>query len=253
MSTELERAAALIKQAHRRVALTGASFSIAAGIPDFRSATDGLWSDVDPMQVSSMVGFRNDPHAFYEWARPLAEKMVQATPTAAHAALRRLEELGHIGVVLTQNVDMLHQAVGYIEVYLLYGTIATVTCIDCGTQHQVAASMSIYLERAELPTCAHCDGYLKPDIILFGEPLDQTVITTAEEKAAAYDLMLMAGTTLSVVPASHLLLLAKGNPNDVRIIVINYDLTFIDFDADVVLRGDINQLLPQLVSIIEGQ
>lgn len=251
MLDDLARAAALIAQAERGVALTGAGFSTAAGIPDFRSAQEGLWQGVDPLKVSSGEGFLEDPTAFYEWARPLAQSMVEAAPTAAHHALYRLEELGHIDAVVTQNVDMLHQALGHPRVYPLHGTIATATCVDCGTQTTAAKIIPDYLEHNRIPVCEVCSGVVKPNLVLFGELLDQSILAGAGMVVAECDLLLIAGTTLSVNPAAYLPEMAVAN--GARIIVINFDATPADEAADVILRGDINIILPELVTHVESQ
>lgn len=244
----LEQAADLLRNAKRGLALTGAGFSTAAGIPDFRSASVGLWEGVEAI---SLEGFRKDPPAFYDWARPLARTMVNADPTDAHHALYRLQQMNLIQAVLTQNVDMLHQEAGCNPVYPLHGTMETVTCIDCGYHAPSAEFLPVFLEQEHIPSCPQCGGVVKPDIILFGESLDPSILLTARQQAAACDVLLIAGTTLLVTPAAELPEIAKAN--GARIIVINYDPTPIDDAADVLLRGDINQVLPELVTLVESQ
>src|SRR5689334_20979936 len=130
----IARAAEILHEARRIVALTGAGISRPSGIPDFRSA-DGMWARDDPIAVASLAGFRANPRRFYRWVQPLIDTIEIALPNPAHLALVQLEREGRLKAVITQNIDGLHQRAGSREVYELHGNIRSATCLDCG--HQV--------------------------------------------------------------------------------------------------------------------
>jgi len=117
----LAMAARMLRESRHAVALTGAGISTPSGIPDFRSAASGLWTQNDPMQVASLTTFRRRPEAFFNWLRPLAEKMWAAQPNPAHTALAQLEQAGLLKAVITQNIDALHQRAGSQTVIELHG------------------------------------------------------------------------------------------------------------------------------------
>ena len=129
LSTEIERAADLIRHSRRAVAFTGAGHSTPSGIPDFRSPNSGLWEKDNPMLVASIWAFRLNPRSFYDWIRPLMDMMLDARPNFAHKALADLEQMGHLRTVITQNIDNLHQRAGSRRVLELHGHMREATCI----------------------------------------------------------------------------------------------------------------------------
>ncbi|HEC34910.1 MAG TPA: NAD-dependent deacylase [Anaerolineae bacterium] len=241
--TALKRAAALLRQARYAVALTGAGSSTPSGIPDFRTPGKGLWEKDDPMEVASIYAFRRNPEAFYLWVRPLIHIMRSAQPNPAHLALARLEAAGRLKVVLTQNIDGLHQRAGSRHVLELHGHLRTVTCLDC-FQNRPAEEVLEAIERREVPRCPACGGVLKPDVILFGEQLHADVLTSAMEHVHRADLMLVVGSSLLVMPAANLPALVHANGGE--IIICNKQTTYADAFAVAVFHGDAAQVLPRL-------
>lgn len=247
-----QQAADILSGAKHGVALTGAGISTPSGIPDFRSPTAGLWEDVDPMTVASIYGFRRDPKQFYEWMRPLARLMLDAEPNPAHHALAALENMGHINALVTQNIDTLHSRAGSNRVFEVHGHMRDSTCIECfKVQNTDQDAMRRYLESGEIPRCRKCGGILKPNVILFGEQLPVTVLLAAQDVIRNCDVLLIAGSSLVVAPVSELPRQALAH--NAKIIIINYERTYIDRHADVVIHEDLAQVLPRIVELLEGK
>lgn len=247
IARQLQQAVSLIDACHSLVALTGAGLSTASGIPDFRSPTTGLWHDVDPMEVASLASFRRDARPFYRWLRPLAQQMQQAKPNAAHVALAQMEAAGLLTAVITQNIDMLHSRAGSQTVYEVHGHIRQATCMVCQQTVDGQHALNQFLETDQIPLCPTCGGVLKPNIILFGEPLPTAVLQQAQLHAQACDLMIVAGSSLEVSPINELPRLAKQM--GARVIFINFEETSLDSLADLVIRADVVDVLPHLATV----
>ncbi len=240
----IARAAELLCRAHCAVAMTGAGVSTPSGIPDFRSPDSGLWTLVDPMSVASIFAFRQRPQDFFDWIRPLARLMVEAQPNPAHQALARLEAAGRLYAIVTQNIDGLHQKATSRRVHEVHGHMREATCVRCYRVVPVDGILDDFLSRGKVPTCA-CGGVLKPNAILFGEQLPLQVLTTARQDLLACDLVLVAGSSLEVEPAADLPLTALGR--GARLIIVNYQPTYLDEKADVVIHADVADVLPRIV------
>lgn len=245
------RIAALLDEACYAVALTGAGISTPSGIPDFRSPGEGLWEQVNPMDVASIHAFLHHPERFYAWIRPLTRKMLEATPNAGHRALARLEADGLLQAVITQNIDGLHQRAGSQEVVELHGHIRAVTCLDCGQVMPSAALLEAFLSEGTPPACPTCGGGLKPNVVLFGEVLPVDAVDAARSHLRRADLMLVIGSSLEIVPASHFprrVYEAGG-----ELVVINRTPTPVDEWASVVVRGDVAAVLPRVVRACQAE
>ncbi len=240
----LERAAALLRRSRSAVALTGAGISTPSGIPDFRSPRTGLWQDVDAFEVASLSGFRRCPEAFFKWVSPLLHRIVQAQPNPAHYALARLEQAGVITAVITQNIDMLHSRAGTRTLYELHGHLREATCMECFGVFPADEYVERFLRTGDLPYCPMCGGVLKPNVVLFGEDLPVPVLRDAQRAARRCDVMLIAGSSLEIAPASELPMMAHAHGAD--IIVINYQRTYIDRYAAAVIHDDVAEVLPRL-------
>jgi len=243
-----DMAVTLLRGAQHAVAFTGAGISTPSGIPDFRSS-EGLWQRVDPMEVASIWGFRENPRRFYDWIRPLALDMLQAQPNPAHRALARLEQAGRLHAVITQNIDGLHQRAGSRRVIEVHGGFNEMVCLECGWRGPAAPYLTPeFLRSTDLPTCPHCQAVLKPDVVLFGEPLPAAAWQAAQEAIRRADVVLVAGSSLEVVPAGQLPYQAYRN--GAAVIVVNRDPTPIDPHAAAVLRGDVAHVLPALADAV---
>jgi NAD-dependent deacetylase len=228
------------------VALTGAGISTPSGIPDFRSPGTGLWEKRDPMRVASIEVFERNPQDFYDWIYPLAELILQARPNPAHMALADLEANGPLQAVITQNIDMLHNQAGSKNVYEVHGHLRQTTCTGCGVVSDAAGMLQEFVLTKDVPLCERCGQVLKPNITLFGEVPPLTVFRAAEVWSATCDLMLVVGSSLEVIPVADFPLLAKQN--GARLIIVNLVETYADQMADVVIRGDVAEVLPRLAS-----
>ncbi len=241
----IDFAARLLRQARQVVALTGAGISTPSGIPDFRSEGTGLWSRDEPMEVASLYTFRIAPERFYQWFRPLARQILNAQPNPAHVALAQLEQAGRLQVILTQNIDRLHQKAGSQRVVEMHGTLSTLSCTQCFQRHASDPYIDPFLEQGVLPHCPQCGGILKPDVILFGEQLPQKAWMEAQRAARECDLMLVIGSSLEVLPVAGLPMQALDR--GAHLIIINHTPTYLSVRADLVLLDDAAQVLPAIV------
>jgi len=240
----IEQAAALIVNSNYVVALTGAGISTPSGIPDFRSPGSGLWEKVNPMLVASFFSFRLQPQAFYDWARPLARKLLEAEPNPAHRALAELEEMDWLKAIITQNIDDLHQRAGSKRVLELHGNMRQATCLKCRKVVPIQDMIEQFIEAGEMPYCS-CGGLLKPNVVLIGEQLPRWVLLEAWGEAERCDLMLVVGSSLEVAPASEIPLVAWRH--GAKSVVVNYQSTPLDRYADVVIHEDVAEVLPQII------
>ncbi len=243
---DVRRAAELLLAARRAVALTGAGISTPSGIPDFRSKGSGLWERYDPMEVASLTAFRYHPERFYEWIRPLVSKMLSAEPNPAHIALARLEQVGRLIGVVTQNIDDLHQRAGSRRVIEVHGHLRAATCVSC--YHKVAADESMFelVKEGKVPRCERCSGVLKPDVVLFGEQLPSEAVHEAQQLVATSDLVLVIGSSLEVTPAA--LFPVQALNSGARLIILNHNPTYLDERADLIFRDDVAVVLPRIVA-----
>jgi NAD-dependent deacetylase len=243
-SAAIEDAAVLIRKAERAVVLTGAGISTPSGIPDFRSEGSGLWSHDEPMEVASLTTFRTAPERFFHWFQPLASQIFNAQPNAAHMALAEFEHAGYVRTVLTQNIDGLHHKAGSNNVVEMHGTLRTVSCTSCFQRFEATPFLRPYIENAAIPTCLSCNGILKPDVILFGEQLPQAAWFEAQRAARQCDLMIVAGSSLEVLPVARLPMQALDR--GAHLIVINNTPTYLNVRADVVIMDDVATTIPEI-------
>ena len=247
----IQQAAHLVSESRCAVALTGAGISTPSGIPDFRSEGSGLWEKYDPMEVASIYGFKTKPESFYSWVTPLVEKLRNAQPNPAHLALARLESMGRLRSVITQNIDMLHTKAGSQRVHEMHGHLREATCITCYEIYPAEALIDEFLTNDHITVmrCQSCDGVLKPNVILYGEQLPQDVVRAAERDIQQSDLVIVAGSSLETYPVADLPRAAKAN--GARLILVNYDPTSYDKMAEVVIHGDVAEVLPRIVELVE--
>lgn len=241
----IQETARLLRRARNAVALTGAGLSTPSGIPDFRSPVSGMWEHVDPMEVASIYGFRANPRSFYEWVKPLARALRLAQPNPAHLALARLEAMGLLSALITQNIDMLHTRAGSQRVLEVHGHLREATCIACYKVMLADGLLEGWLERGELPRCPDCGNAMKPNVILFGEQVPMSVFLEAKTAARRCDVMLVAGSSLEVFPVAELPSLAVNC--GAKLLIVNREPTYLDDRAAVVIRDDVAAALPAVV------
>ena len=219
----------------------GAGVSTESGVPDFRSV-DGLYNqkwDYPPETILSHTFFMNKPDEFYRFYR---EKMLieGVEPNPAHKALAKLEEMGKLKAVVTQNIDGLHQAAGSKEVYELHGSVHRNYCMQCGKFY----SFEDILEMDLVPRC-ECGGMIKPDVVLYEEGLDNITIQKSVEAIANADMLIVGGTSLTVYPAAGLVDYYRGN----KLVLINKDSTGKDGIANLVVNEPIGEVLGSIVDL----
>jgi NAD-dependent deacetylase len=243
-------AADIIRNCRRAVVLTGAGISTPSGIPDFRSTESGLWSHFDPFEVASLNSFRYNPEKFFNWIRPLALDMNAAQPNPAHLALARLEQEGYLKAVITQNIDGLHQRAGSGRVLEVHGSMGSLTCVSCYAKFEAQDHIQPFLEQGVIPRCPDCQSVLKPDVVLFGEQLPVRTWLQAQETSKNCDVMIVAGSSLEVLPVAGLPM--RALENGAHLIIINQTQTYIDVRADVVFHEDVTEIIPRIVEEVFG-
>jgi NAD-dependent deacetylase len=246
MDELIQRAAQLLAQAQQAVALTGAGLSTPSGIPDFRSRETGLWENYDPMEIATALAFRRRPADFFNWIRPLARQMFEAQPNLAHVALAELQQAGRMAHIITQNIDGLQQRAGAQHVIELHGDIFTGTCVSCYTVYHSGEFHDQFIDAGRIPTCPRCGGIVKPNVILFGEALPVQALMAAKRAASNCDVLLIAGSSLEVAPASDLPMLARAR--QARVIIVNQGPTYMDEYCDVLIRDDVALALPAIAA-----
>lgn len=248
---DIEYTADLIRNSEHAVVLTGAGISTPSGIPDFRSEGTGLWSRDEPLEVASLSSFRVNPEKFFQWFRPLAGLIYNASPNPAHSALAELESTGFIKTIITQNIDILHQKAGSRQIIEMHGSLKTLTCTQCFHQVGSESYLENYIQKGELPTCARCGAILKPDAILFGEQLPQKAWYQALHESQECDLMLVAGSSLEVLPVAGLPMQAIDR--GAHLVILNNTETYLNVRADTVITEDLADILPVIAKkVIHG-
>ena len=240
----IQKAAQMILEASQVVALTGAGISVESGIPDFRSP-GGLWTRYDPLLYGSYESFLSHPERFWEMAKELNPTLENAYPNAAHYALAELEELGKCKAVITQNIDDLHQRAGSSLVLELHGTHRTGHCMICHRLFTLDEMHELSHNNEIVPRHLEDGGAIKPDVVLFGEPLSALMLSKSAELAASSDLMLIIGCSLEVYPAAGLPAYTKRRNG--KLIIFNIVPTYDEDEADLVCYGNAGEGLPQVV------
>lgn len=234
-----EKAARLIRDSKATVVLTGAGVSTESGIPDFRSPGSGLWEKVDPMEALSSRVLYNNPAKFYSLGFKILTSMKDALPNKAHYHIARLEELGLIDLVVTQNIDGLHHKAGSRKVYEVHGTVRTYSCDSCGAEYAAALIEKKVLE-GEIPPKCRCKGIIRPDVVLFGDMLPECFYKSIKKVEEA-ELLLVLGSSLSVAPVNHLADICS------RLIIINIGETCYDSKSDLIIRENISTALEKIM------
>jgi NAD-dependent deacetylase len=247
-SDGVARLAALIREAGSVVALTGAGISVPSGIPDFRSPGTGLWENVNPMEVAHIDAWRADPERFWHFYGNRFQTLEGKEPNGAHRALVALERGGHLDAVITQNIDRLHRRAGSTHLVEVHGSIDTSSCLACGARYPIA-EVRARLEHSpvSVPMC-DCGEALKPDVVLFGEWLDQGVLEEAYALAAGAEVLLCVGSSLEVHPIAQLPGVTRQNGGVVAL--VTQGPTPWDGRAAVKLDGDVVAELEAVVAAL---
>jgi NAD-dependent deacetylase len=242
-SETVARLAELVRSSRSTVALTGAGISVPSGIPDFRSPGTGLWEKVDPMEVAHIDVFVREPRRFWSYYRPRFGMLEEKQPNGAHTALAELESRGLLEAVITQNIDRLHRKAGSRRVVEVHGS-----CFSCRTSYPLERVKSLFDEEG-VARCAECGGAVKPDVVLFGEPLPEAAMEEAYALASRADLLICIGSSLEVYPVASLPAVALRSGG--RIAIVTKGPTPYDADAAARLDGDVVAELESLLAALE--
>ena len=228
----------LVDKSQNIVFFGGAGVSTESGIPDFRSV-DGLYNqkyDYPPEEILSHTFFERHTDEFYRFYR---DKMLclDKKPNKAHLKLAELEKAGKLSAVVTQNIDGLHQAAGSKRVYELHGSVLRNYCRKCRKFY----TAEFIKESDGVPKC-ECGGVIKPDVVLYEEGLDDSVVSGALNAITQADLLIIAGTSLTVYPAAGFIRYFNGE----KIVLINRDSTPFDSQADLVIHDKVGEVLGQI-------
>ncbi len=229
-----------LQNAQHVAVLTGAGTSAESGVPTFREAQTGLWQQYDPTELATPQAFRRNPQLVWDWYAWRRELVAKAEPNAGHYALAAMAQHVPTLTLITQNVDSLHQQAGSQDVLELHGNIKRIKCFDCGRLvtnfEEVAVSP---------PHCPHCNGYLRPDVVWFGEGMPQAVLQRAFTAAHNCDLFFSIGTSALVHPAASLPV--EAIQNNRTAVEINPQSTPLTPHMTFVLTGPSGKILPELV------
>lgn len=242
---QLRELAHKIRESERVVFFTGAGISTESGIPDFRSP-GGVWSKMKPIEFSDFI---NSHRARSEsWRRRFdgADRLNSAQPNSGHLAVAKFIHNGKASVIITQNVDNLHQDSGVpdAQVIELHGNASYATCLACGQRYELEALRKQWQATGEIAACKRCGGIIKSATISFGQPMPVDQMKHAERETRLCDLFIVVGSSLVVYPAAGFPELAKRLGADLAI--INREETPLDSIADLVIHGEIG---PSLVGI----
>lgn len=241
----IEKLTQILNDSNNIVFFGGAGMSTESGIPDFRSS-NGLFNKnlnitFTPEQLVSHTFFMRYPEEFFNFYK---DKLIyqDAKPNVGHLALAKLEAIGKLKAIVTQNIDGLHQAAGSKNVFELHGSVLRNYCTKCRAFYDE----KFILESKGIPTCPKCNGTIKPDVVLYEEGLNQDVISGAVNAISNADTLIIGGTSLVVYPAAGLIDYFRGK----NLVLINKSTTSADSKADLVIHDSIGKVLTEAVNQI---
>lgn len=248
--TLILEAARLIKDSKNIAVLTGAGISKESGVATFRDAMDGLWARFDPQQLATPQAFHANPKLVWDWYAYRRDILRKAQPNPGHYALADLEQRHPPVTIITQNVDDLHEQAGSSRIIHLHGSIARNKCFDnCqGTNTLIDISTLAWDRENGPPVCPHCGGWVRPDVVWFGEMLPPEAIEAAMSISSDCDLMIVIGTSGLVTPAANMPIIAKHA--GASLIEVNPDDSALTPIMDIKLKGASGVILPQVMDAL---
>ncbi len=238
MNDKIQQLKELVQSSKRIVFFGGAGVSTESGIPDFRSK-DGLYNqkyDYPPEEILSHTFFMKKTEEFFKFYRDKLDSR-KYKPNITHERLAKLEEEGKLSAVVTQNIDGLHQEAGSKKVYELHGSVLRNYCMKCKKFHSAEEVFGV----TGIPRC-ECGGLIKPDVVLYEEPLDDKVVRGAVKAISSADLLIIGGTSLTVYPASSYISYFNGN----KMVLVNKSSTQYDGMADLVINQGLGEVFSQI-------
>ncbi|MFX1311917.1 MAG: NAD-dependent deacetylase [Promethearchaeota archaeon] len=248
LDEKIEKLANLILESKNIVVLTGAGMSTESGIADFRSPGNGLWEKVDPYEFASINSYIAHPAKNLKFMFETGKSIFNARPNDGHKALTKLQKLGKLKGILTQNIDRLHHKAKTKNIVEFHGNVMEAKCLQCRRIFPITNMVNQVLQ-GKVPICEKCNGTLKPNAIFFGEPLESDVLATADHMLVDCDLLIVLGSSLIVVPAAWYP--QKALSFGAKLAIINIQETDLDAIAEVVIHEKIGEVFPKIVKIVE--
>lgn len=243
---QLKKLAELISDNERFFVLTGAGISTDSGVPDFRSPGSGLWEKIDPIATSSVEVLHRNPRLFYETGFTRFMKIASTEPNDGHRVLARLEELGYLKGLITQNIDGLHVKAGSKKVWEVHGHLRSGHCMACHQEYPFE-ELTRQVEAKQIPpTCNSCGQILRPDVVLFGDPMPEFFFELQKDLRDHCDLLLVVGSSLVVYPVADLPRQAG------KTAIVNLQPTAYDHNALVVIHENSSRVLCDLLNQLTG-
>jgi NAD-dependent deacetylase len=255
MEDLIAKTAEVLATSNNAIALTGAGISTESGIPDFRSP-GGLWTRVDPGEFS-IDRFLQNPSRFWRMHLDLKSSgdfdLASADPNPAHYALARMEQMGILKCIITQNVDNLHQRAGSVEVVEFHGNLLRAACMKCRSLEPIEDVESrIESGESEAPRCRNCGGLLKPDAVFFGEAIPSRALMISQVQSQKCDVLIVVGTSLQVYPAAQIPLSVKLKHPPAVVVEVNREPSSLhDQVTDILMIGSAGDILSRLLEALE--
>lgn len=245
----ITKAAKLLLNSKHAIVLTGAGISTESGIPDFRG-DDGIWKKYPIETFGTLKSLLADPSKFWNMAEDIAPTLFNAKPNPGHSAITTLEKMNIVKAIITQNIDELHQKAGSIIVYEVHGNINRFTCLGCRASYNKEQILrKLKKEKRLPPVCDFCAAPLKPSVVLFGESLPNFEKYMSIDLAKKSDVMLIAGSSLTVAPVCDLPLYTVSEGG--KLIIVNDEPTYLDERAEIVINHKTGTILPLIVEEIK--
>ncbi len=251
LNTKIKKFAQLILDANNIVALTGAGMGTESGIADFRSPGTGLWEKVNPDEFASIHSYVSDTKKNLDFMLEMGINIFKAKPNKGHKTLTKLQKLGKLTGILTQNIDGLHQKAHSKNVIELHGTAYEAICMGCDKVYPITIMIDQVMNGKSVPSCKVCNGLLKPNAIFFGEPLRSETLDKADKMIKACDLLIVLGSSLLVYPVAFYP--RKALSLGAKLAIINIQRTDMDSKAEVVIHDKIGDVLPLIVNIVKNE
>jgi len=250
LNAKIQKFAQLILDANNIVVLTGAGMSTESGIADFRSPGTGLWEKVNPDEFVSIHSYVSDTKKNLDFMLEMGLNIFKARPNKGHKMLTKLQKLGKLKGILTQNIDGLHQKAHSKNIVELHGTAHEAICMGCNKIFPITTMINQVMKGENRPSCEVCNGLLKPNAIFFGEPLRSEILSQADDLINSCDLLIILGSSLLVYPVAFYP--RKAISLGAKIAIINIQETDVDSFAEVVIHEKIGDVFPLIVEIVEG-
>ena len=235
----------ILKSSKKTIALTGAGISVESGINPFRGK-NGLWEKYDPDEYAHVLSFMKNPEKSWMMLKEMGEQIFAAKPNAAHQMLTMMQKNGMLGMIITQNVDHLHQDAGNTDVVEFHGNYKQLSCLICGNTYPFEKNQIRSIPPA--PKC-ECGATLKPDVVLYGETPPEKALISSQKAVLSCDVLMVIGTSATVYPAAHLPVIAKKH--DARIIEINVEPSYLtETFSDIYLQGSASEVLSKIIDLV---